>query len=61
VAGGNLSEPPQQRVEPFDQADGGQPEAVFGEQQREHPSGQAVVEVVDQSGLAGAAQAAVTP
>jgi hypothetical protein len=34
---------------------------VFGEQQREHPSGQAVVEVVDQSGLAGAAQAAVTP
>ncbi|GGV87785.1 hypothetical protein GCM10015535_37720 [Streptomyces gelaticus] len=51
----------QDGAEALDQADGGQAEAVAGEQQREDSPGEAVVEVVDQSGLAGAAQGAVVP
>lgn len=53
---GDLPDAPQDGVDAFDEADGGEAEAVVGEQQGEDAPGEAVVEVVDESGLAGAAQ-----
>lgn len=59
--GRDLADAPQDRVDAFDEADGGEAQAVVGEQQGEDAPGEAVVEVVDEPGLAGAAQGAVAP
>jgi hypothetical protein len=56
VAGRDLPDPPQDRVQPLDQPDDREPEPVIGEQQREHTPRQAVVEVVHQPCLARATQ-----
>src|SRR5690606_22670477 len=61
VAGGDLADAPQDGVEALDEADGGQAEAVVGEEKGEDAPGESVVEVVDEAGLAGAAQGAVAP
>ncbi|MFK4101488.1 hypothetical protein ACI2L1_15665 [Streptomyces sp. NPDC019531] len=61
VAGGDLAEAPEDGVQALDQSDRGEPEPVVGEEEREDAPGEAVVEVVDEAGLAGAAQRAVVP
>ncbi|MFK0021264.1 hypothetical protein [Streptomyces sp. NPDC090798] len=43
MAGGDLPEPPQDRVQPFDEADRGQSQAVVGEEQREDAPGEAAI------------------
>jgi hypothetical protein len=55
-AGGQLPEPPHGRVERGENPDAGDGQAGGGEQHREQAPGEAVVEVVHQTGLAGRGQ-----
>src|SRR5215831_5862066 len=61
VSGGDHPGGPHERIQGLDVADAGDRDAVADQQDRQHDPDQAVVEVVDQPGLADRGQGAVGP